>query len=91
MLESRTNIDPVDFFTIVHFAFGLWAGQLVTPTQVMLGMSAFEVAERPLKRAFPRFFVHPGQDSLANSVVDVLAAWLGAVVIRANMRREGIQ
>lgn len=78
----ETNVSPVDWFTLVHFAIGLWAGQWFTPAQVGTTTIAFEIAERPAKERWPQLFPHPGQDSFANSATDVIAAWAGAQVIR---------
>lgn len=85
-----TNQSPFDLFTVVHFAFGIWAGQYLSLSQLALLMVTWEVIERPAKENFPGFFIHPGQDSLANSTTDVVSALAGAAVTKWNMNREGI-
>jgi hypothetical protein len=84
------NKSAVDIFTLVHFAIGVWVGQFLTVPQTALMFSGYEILERYMKNIHPEFFPHPGQDTIRNSVIDVLAGSLGAFYVRCSMTQKGL-
>jgi hypothetical protein len=78
----------VDRYTIAHFASGtlirlLGKKQIPWWGALLLGI-AWEVVERPLKEVFPGMFApYDTQDSLQNSISDVVALMLGYGTVAA--------
>lgn len=87
MSKSNVNVHPIDLFTICHLSWGIWLGQWFTPMQTMGIMTAFEFTENWQKHHIPQLSPHPSFDKPINSVFDVLAAGLGAVLVRRGMRK----
>ena len=68
----------VDAMSLAHLAVGIGFGLFRVRLGVLLVVAiAWELAEHVLKIHFPRAFLFPSQDSLANAAGDVLCAALG--------------
>lgn len=79
-MSYRPNIDPVDLFTIKHVGSGIFWGQFAPLPIVAAGAVAFEILERPAKQYFGKYFPVRGQDTMENSIMDVVAVVAGAYV-----------
>jgi hypothetical protein len=76
---GEVNYALVDQWTLAHAAIGVLLGsQGLSPRQALVVGAAWEIAERPLKDAFPAMFPSETQDSLRNAVGDALAMAAGA-------------
>lgn len=72
------NISPIDVYTGAHYGLGLIYGTTRAPWYVpLLFASGFELIERYAKAAEPKVFPVWTQDSLANSLMDIVAVMLG--------------
>jgi len=78
---GEINGAPVDRFTLGHALVGYLYGVagLSVPLAFALAV-AWELAERPLKRAHPEAFPHASQDSVPNALLDVVAVMVGYAV-----------
>lgn len=86
---GELNYAPFDRYSLVHGLVGFiaaWIGLSFWPT---LGIAvAWEFAEHFLKNYFPAFFPHPTQDTLANSVGDILSTLFGWAATTAVRRQR---
>lgn len=89
-LRGAMNTRPVDPFTVSHIGIGVWLGQWLKPWQCAVVSVIFEITENLQKDAFPDLSPVPGHDSWGNSIVDTIAVWSGAHLIRHAMKKEGL-
>lgn len=80
---GEINGDLFDRFSLVHGTAGGIAHRigLSFPATMALAI-AFEFAERRMKRAAPRLFPNPTQDSPTNAFGDVIATAVGYMLSR---------
>lgn len=87
----RINVDTFDRFTLGHAAVGVLLGLAgASKGQALAAAVAWELAENPLKDAFPGAFPHPSHDTRRNAVGDVIgvmAGWWLARLAGAEERR----
>jgi hypothetical protein len=78
---GELNYALVDRYTAAHAAVGfiLGAGRISVPKVAAFAV-AWEVAERPLKDAFPELFPSQTQDSLQNATGDAISMVLGRLL-----------
>jgi len=80
---GEINYAFVDPYSLAHAAVGAILGLLGLRLGGLLAIAiGWEVAEHVLKNLIPAAFPHPTQDTLANSIGDVLSALLGWAVAR---------
>jgi hypothetical protein len=73
----------VDPYSLAHAAVGAILGLLGLRLEALLAIAVgWELAEHVLKNMIPAIFPHPTQDTLANSIGDVLSALLGWAIAR---------
>ena len=81
---GEINYPFVDPYSLVHAAVGAIFGLLGLRLAWVLAIAiGWELAEHVLKNLVPAVFPHPTQDTLANSIGDVLCALLGWAISRA--------
>src|SRR4051812_2445637 len=82
---NHAFLDP---YSLVHGLVGVaaaWLGLGLSPTMAIA--VCWEVVEHVLKNLIPAAFPHPTQDTLANSLGDVLSTALGwGLTVAARMR-----
>jgi len=77
-LPGEVNYNLFDRWTVGHLGIGSWFGLLRAPWWLALGTAiTWELIERPLKTYVFAPMVGATQDTLANSVFDVVAWMLG--------------
>lgn len=75
---GEINYHLFDRWTIGHIGVGTWFGLLRAPWWLALGSAvAWEVVERPLKTHVFHAMTGSTQDTLVNSIFDILAWMLG--------------
>jgi len=89
-LPGETNGDPIDKFTLAHFAWGLGFGSVGAPWWVALGSALLWdiFVERALKDAHPEWFPVASQDTAEHIAVDAAAWMLGWGAVRTMARRR---
>lgn len=91
---GEINGDPLDRYTIGHFAAGvlLGLGRVPLGWTIVLAIG-WELVERPLKDAYPGLFPHASQDTFANAALDATAVVAGWGTMRAfppfKLKRSG--
>ena len=74
----------VDPYSLAHAAVGVLLGLLGLRLRAVLAIAiGWELVEHVLKNLIPAVFPHPTQDTLANSVGDILSALVGWAIARA--------
>ena len=81
---GEINGDPIDRWTLGHVGVGVWLGLFRAPWWVALATAiGWELIERPIKNNWPtEWGYYPTQDTITNSIVDVVAMMTGWGVIR---------
>jgi hypothetical protein len=91
-LPGEINHDFFDRWTLVHLGAGWGFGLVRMPWWAALGAAiGWELVENPLKRHVFRFMVGSTQDTLANSIMDVvvlMAGWGAARMLPEPVRRR---
>ena len=89
-LPGEINGDPVDRFTVAHFAWGAGFGVAGAPWWLALGCAlVWDIfVERPLKDRRPDWFPHSTQDTAEHIAVDAAAWMLGWGAVRTMARRR---
>ena len=83
-LPGEINYEPVDKYTLAHFAAGELMGAARLPLWMVVTIAVgWELAERPLKDAYPSLFPSQSQDSTMNATFDALAMIAGWVVFKS--------
>jgi hypothetical protein len=87
---GEINYAPVDRFSLAHGLIGVAAGLVGLGFWQTAGIAvAWEIVEHVLKNLVPSLFAYPSQDTLVNSVGDVISTLLGwAVATAVRQRRE---
>jgi hypothetical protein len=87
---GEINYAPLDRYSLAHLFIGVTAGLAGLGFGQTLGIAVgWELVEHVLKNLVPSLFAYPTQDTLANSVGDVLSTLLGwAVATAIRQRRE---
>jgi hypothetical protein len=80
---AAINQGPIDVFTLGHLATGgalaIWGVKAPGAAAFAIG---FELLERPLKDALPKFFPYASQDTAVNALWDAAAVMIGWWVVR---------
>jgi hypothetical protein len=88
-LPGHINHAVVDRYTAAHLAVGVLMGAARVPWWGATGAAVgWEIAERPLKRKFPKIFPHATQDTPANMIGDAVAMVGGWVLWQVLARRK---
>jgi hypothetical protein len=87
---GEINYAPVDRYSLAHGLIGVAAGLIGLGFWQTAGIAvAWEIVEHVLKNLVPSLFAYPSQDTLVNSVGDVISTLLGwAVATAVRQRRE---
>jgi len=81
--SGEINYAFVDPYSFAHAAVGAILGLVGLRLGALLAIAiGWELAEHVLKNLIPAAFPHPTQDTLANSIGDVLSALLGWAIAR---------
>ncbi|HVV50168.1 MAG TPA: hypothetical protein VHO06_10950 [Polyangia bacterium] len=88
---GEINYAPFDRYSLFHGLVGLAAGLVGLGFWPMLGIAVgWEIVEHVLKNLVPAVFAYPTQDTLANSVGDVLSALYGWALGTALRRHQAL-
>ncbi len=80
---GELNYAFVDPYSLAHAAVGAMLGLLGLRLGALLAIAiGWELVEHVLKNLIPAAFPHPTQDTLANSIGDVLSAVIGWAIAR---------
>jgi hypothetical protein len=80
---GEINYAFVDPYSLAHAAVGALLGLVGLRLGAVLTIAiGWELAEHVLKNVVPAAFPHPTQDTLANSMGDILSALLGWAIAR---------
>jgi hypothetical protein len=87
---GEINYAPLDRYSLAHGLVGVAAALMGLGFWSTLGIAvAWEVAEHVLKNIVPALFSYPTQDTLVNSVGDVLSTLVGwSLTMAARQRRR---
>jgi hypothetical protein len=90
-LPGEINYPPFDRYSMFHGLVGIAAGLIGLGFWPTLGIAvAWELVEHVLKNVVPAVFAFPSQDTLANSVGDVLSTLFGWALATALRRHEAL-
>jgi hypothetical protein len=87
---GEINYAPFDRYSLCHGLVGVAAGLIGLGFWQTLGIAvAWELAEHVLKNLIPALFAYPTQDTLMNSLGDVLSTLIGwAMATAARQQRQ---
>lgn len=89
---GEINYAPLDRYSLFHGLVGVAAGLIGLGFWPTLGIAVgWEIVEHILKNLVPAVFAYPTQDTLVNSIGDVLSAMVGwslASVVRQYRPRK---
>lgn len=87
---GEINYPPVDRYSLAHGLIGVAAGLAGFGFWPTVGIAVgWEILEHVLKNLVPALFAYPSQDTLVNSLGDVISTMLGwAVATAIRQRRE---
>jgi hypothetical protein len=93
-LPGEINYAPVDRYSLAHGLIGVAAGLFGLGFWQTAGIAvAWEIVEHVLKNLVPSVFAYPSQDTLVNSLGDVVSTLLGwavATAIRQQRQLRGL-
>jgi hypothetical protein len=99
MVAERTarpgeiNYAPLDRYSLCHGLIGIAAAMMGLGFWATLAIAVgWEVVEHVLKNVVPSLFSYPSQDTMINSVGDVLSTLIGwalTTVVRQRQRLSG--
>ncbi len=88
---GEINYPPFDRYSMFHGLVGVAAGLIGLGFWPTLGIAVgWELVEHVLKNLIPALFVYPSQDTLANSVGDVLSVLFGWALATALRRHQAL-
>jgi hypothetical protein len=89
---GEINYSPFDRYSPFHALVGVAAGLIGLGFWPTLGIAlSWEIVEHILKNLVPSVFAYPTQDTLANSIGDVLSALFGWAFATAARRQRDLR
>ncbi len=86
LLIGDGRVRAVDPGTFAYAGAGAAMRHFGAPWWAMIPAAlAWELAERPLRRSFPKLFTHREQDTVPNAIVDIAAVVAGGALMQLSM------